>query len=115
LRRGASTPHFRFRVIRLFALAPEPSSWKKSESSLSISTSVEESITQGGLDVMAGIDIGAGDKLSFSWQPATAGCWTRGRGADPPRSSQVPRRPSREILVARSYLVTTVPAVGVEE
>ncbi len=100
---------FRFHLSRTFALAPEFSYWKKSESSLSVTSSIEDlqfgvnlvavlpvgrrvefflggggglhhvtgnvqvtsaaavsdSITQGGVDVLGGIDIGAGDNLSF--------------------------------------------------
>jgi hypothetical protein len=100
---------FRFHLSGKFALAPEFSYWKKSQSSLSVTSSVEDlqfgvnlvavlpasrrvefflggggglhhvtgnvqvasaaavsdSITQGGLCVLGGIDIGAGENLSF--------------------------------------------------
>jgi len=100
---------FRFHVAKAFALAPEFSYWKKSQSGLGITSSVEDlqfgvkavgvyrpnrtlelfagagggvhhftgnlgvlggsalsdSVTKGGVDVLAGLDVKAGDNLSF--------------------------------------------------
>jgi hypothetical protein len=122
---------FRFHLDGPFALAPEFSYWKKSESSLSVTSSVEDlqfgvnlvtvfpvarrvelflggggglhhvtgnvqvtgasavsdSITQGGVDVLGGIDIGAGDNLSFFLLARYD--WVLGlEGAEPTRLDQ---------------------------
>jgi hypothetical protein len=117
---------FRFHLSGVFALAPEFSYWKKSQSSVSVTSSVEDlqfgvnvvavlpvgrrlefsvggggglhhvtgnlglagtvglsdSITQGGLDVLGGIDIGAGDNLSFFMTARYD--WVLGLGGEEP-------------------------------
>jgi hypothetical protein len=122
---------FRFHLNRVFALAPEFGYWKKSESAVAVSSSVEDlqfgvnvvavlpvghrveffvggggglhhvtgnlalagsaglsdSITRGGVDVQGGIDIGAGDNLSFFLE--TRYDWVLGvEGEEPDRLDQ---------------------------
>jgi hypothetical protein len=122
---------FRFHLNHVFALSPEFSYWKKSQSAVAVSSSVEDlqfgvnlvavlpvghrvelfvggggglhhvtanlalsgsaglsdSITEGGVDALGGIDIGAGDNLSFFLEARYD--WVLGlEGADSERLDQ---------------------------
>jgi hypothetical protein len=125
---------FRFHLTKLLALAPEFSYWKKSQSSLTLTSSVEDlqfgvnvvavlqagsriqlfaggggglhhvtgnlavrgstsasavsdSVTKGGVDVLGGVDIAAGDTLSFFLSARYD--WVLGlEGEDPRRLDQ---------------------------